>query len=81
MSTMASQITGFSIIYLIICFRHSKKKKSKLRATGLCDEISPVSGDFPAQRASNAENVPNWGRHLALQQHLGNIWSLLRETE
>ena len=32
-------------------------KTSKLHVTGLCDGISPVAGDFPMQKASNAENV------------------------
>ena len=30
-------------------------KISKLHVTGLCAGISPVTGEFPAQRASNAE--------------------------
>ena len=38
-------------------FRHRWKKTSKLRVTGVCAENSPVTGEFPAQRASNAENV------------------------
>ena len=29
--------------------------KSKLRISGLCEGISPLTGEFPAQRASNAE--------------------------
>ena len=33
-------------------------KTSKLRVTGLCGGNSPVTGEFPAQMASNAENVP-----------------------
>ena len=44
-------------------FRRSSNKSSKLRVTGLCDGNSPVSGEFPTQRASNAENVSIWGRH------------------
>ena len=36
------------------------KKTSKLRAIGLCEGNSPVTGEFPAQRASNAENVYIW---------------------
>ena len=44
-------------------FRHRSKKKSKLRVTGLCEGNSPVTGEFPAQRASNAENVSLWWRH------------------
>ena len=40
-------------------FRHRSKKTSKLRVTGLCTENSPEAGEFPAQMASNAENVPS----------------------
>ena len=39
-------------------FVHRSKKISKLRVTGLCAGNSPVTGEFPAQRASNAEMVP-----------------------
>ena len=44
-------------------FRRRSKKTSKLRVTGLCVGNSPVPGEFPAQRASNAENVSIWWRH------------------
>ena len=44
-------------------FRRRSKKTSKLRVTGLCEGNSPVTGDFPAQMASNAENVSIWWRH------------------
>ena len=57
MSTMASQITGVSIVYSAVFFRSRSKKTSKLRVTGLCVGNSPVTGEFPAQMASNAENV------------------------
>ena len=43
--------------------RHRSKKTSKLRVTGLCEENSPVTSEFPAQRASNVENVSIWWRH------------------
>ena len=36
---------------------------SKLRVTGLCVGNSPGTGEFPAQMASNAENVSIWLRH------------------
>ena len=39
------------------------KKISKLRVTGLCAGNSPETGEFPAQMASNAENVSIWWRH------------------
>ena len=44
-------------------FRRKSKKTSKLRVTGLCAGNSPVTGEFPAQRTSNAENASIWWRH------------------
>ena len=44
-------------------FKRRAKKTSKLRVTGLCVGNSPVTGEFPAQMASNAENVSIWWRH------------------
>ena len=44
-------------------FRRRSKKTSKLRVTGLCAGNSRVPGEFPAQMASNAENVSIWWRH------------------
>ena len=46
-------------------FRRRSKKTRKLCVTGLCEGISPVTGEFPAQRARNAENVSIWWRHHA----------------
>ena len=37
-------------------FGRRSEKTSKLRVTGLCAGNSPVTGEFPAQMASNAEN-------------------------
>ena len=42
------------------------KKTSKLRVTGLCAGNSPATGEFPAQIASNAENVSIWWRPQGL---------------
>ena len=44
-------------------FWRRSKKTSKLCVTGLCEGNSPVTGEFPAQMASNAENVFIWWRH------------------
>ena len=44
-------------------FRRRSKKTSKLLVTGLCAGNSPVTGEFPPQKASNAENVSIWWRH------------------
>ena len=44
-------------------FRRRSKKTSKLRVTGLFLRNSPFTGDFPAEIASNAENVSIWWYH------------------
>ena len=44
-------------------FRRRSKKTSKLRVTFPCGGNSPVTDEFPAQRASNVENVSIWWRH------------------
>ena len=54
-------------------FRRRSKKTSKLRITGLCAGNSPVTSEFPAQMASNAENVSiSWCHHVLF------IWAVLR---
>ena len=44
-------------------FRHRSNKTSKFHITGLCAGNSPVTGEFPAQRANNVENVSIWWCH------------------
>ena len=39
------------------------KKTSKLGVAGLCEGNPPVTGEFPAQKASDAENVSIWWPH------------------
>ena len=46
-------------------FRRGPKKTSNLRVTGFCVGNSPVTDEFPAQRASNAEDVSIWWHHHA----------------
>ena len=41
-------------------FRRGSKKISKLRVTGFREGNSSVTGQFPAQRSNNAENVSIW---------------------
>ena len=62
MNAMTSQITSLTIVH---SFRHKSKKTPKLRVTGLCEGNLPVTREFPAQRAGNAENVFIWWRHHA----------------
>ena len=44
-------------------FKCRSKNTSKLRVTGLYEGNSPLTGEFPSQWASNAENVSIWWRH------------------
>ena len=47
-------------------FRRRSKKTSKFLITGLCVGNSLVTGEFPAQMASDADNVSIWWRHHVL---------------
>ena len=58
MGAMASQITSLTIVLLNRLFRRRSKKTSKLCVTDLCAGNSPVTGEFPAKSASNAEKFP-----------------------
>ena len=51
-------------------FRRRSKKTSKVRVTGLCVGNSPVTGEFPTQRVSYAENVSIWWRHHEMQNEI-----------
>ena len=50
-------------------FGRTSTKTSKLRVTGLCEGNSPEAGEFPAQMASNAENVSIWWRHYEIIEY------------
>ena len=60
MNAMASQITSLIIVSSTVLVRRGSKKTSKFRVTGLCAGNLPVTGEFPTQRANNAETVFIW---------------------
>ena len=61
--------------FLKLLFRCRSKKASKLRVTGLCEGNSPVTGEFPGQRVSNAEYVSIWwGHHARKYLYWGYCW-------
>ena len=66
MSVMASQITRVTIAYWDFGSGTDQRKHAELGVTGLCEGDSPVTSEFPAQRASNVENDFIWGRHHGL---------------
>ena len=55
------QVSNLMIVYSSVYL--DIKKTSKLLVIGLYAGNSPGTGEFPAQRASNAENVSIWWRH------------------
>ena len=55
MGVMLSQIPAL-LLFTRPFIQAQIKETSKLRVTG-------VTGEFPTQMASNAENVPIWWRH------------------
>ena len=55
MSAMASQITEVSVVYSTVCSGADQRKH--------LSSASLVTGEFPAQLASNAENGSIWWRH------------------
>ena len=56
-------------------FRHRSKKTPKPRVTGLC------AGKFPAQMASNAENIPIWWRHHLILISYKQIYKYITELQ
>ena len=58
-------------------FRPRSKKTSKLRVTGLRVGNSPETGEFPAQRASNAKIFPF--DDVIMNQEYAHVWICLFE--
>ena len=63
MDAMASQITNLTIIYSTIYSGADQRKQQSSASLTFGRGISPVTDEFPAQMASNAENVSIWCRH------------------
>ena len=63
MGAVASQITSLTVVYSIIYSGADKRKHQSSASLAFVLGDSPVTGEFPTQRASNAENVSIWWRH------------------
>ena len=59
MGAIASIIASLTIVFSTF-IQTQIKENTKLRVTGLYVGSSPGTGEFPAQLASNAENVSIW---------------------
>ena len=65
MSLMASQITSLTVVNSTFIQTQIKENIKAPRHWPLCGEFTGT-GEFPAQRASYAENVSIWWRHHEL---------------
>ena len=63
MSAIASQITILRIGYSTVYSDADQRKHQSFAPLAFVRGIPRVTGEFPAQRASNAENVSIWWRH------------------
>ena len=65
MGSIASPVTSLTIVYSSVCSGTDQRKHQSSASLALCAGNSPETGEFPAQRASYAENVSIWWRHHA----------------
>ena len=57
MGTGASQITSFTIVYSTVWSDADQRKHQSSALLAMCAGNLLVTGEFPAQMVSNAENV------------------------
>ena len=63
LGAMVSQITSLTTVYSTVYSDADQRKCQSRGVTGFCAGNSPVTGEFPRQMASYAENVSIWWRH------------------
>ena len=64
MGALASQITSLPIVYLIVYSGTDQHQNAEnIKAPRYWLLCGVFTGEFPAQMASNAENVSIWWRH------------------
>ena len=66
MTKMAFQIISLTVVYPIVYSDADQRKHQSSASLALCGEFTGSRWKFPAQRASNAENVSIWWRHHVL---------------
>ena len=80
MGAIASQITSLTIIYSTVYSSADQRKRESSASLAFVGN-SPGTGEFPAQMASNAENVSTWWRHHVLKVLCSALVSLLCAAE
>ena len=69
MGAIASQITSLTIVYSTAYSDADQRKHQSSASLAFVWEFTGI-GEFPAQMASNAENVSIWWRHHAICLYL-----------
>ena len=69
MGGIASQITSLTIVYSTIYSGADQRKHQSPASLAFVRDIHRGPMKFPAQMASNAENVSIWWRHHAMGTH------------
>ena len=81
MGSMASQITSFTIVYSTVYSRPDQRNTKAPRHSALW----PVTGEFPAQRAINAEKIymkyDTGFNKITYTQYKNQLTSILKRHE
>ena len=83
MGTIVSQITSLTIVYSTVYSDADQRKHQSSVLLAICVGNSPGTGEFPAQMASNAENVSIWWRpdaYAAGSPYLIHWWTVVKWT-
>ena len=72
MGMISSQITSLTNVYSTVYSDADQRKYQSSASLAFLWGITPETGEFPAQMASNVENVSIWWRHHG-QQHWKSI--------
>ena len=73
MGTIASQITSLTFVYSTVYSDADQRKHQSSASLAFVLGNSPGTGEFPAQMASNAENVSIWWRHHGVKRRQANL--------
>ena len=72
MGTMVSQITSLTSVYSTVYSGTDQRKYQSIASLVFCAGDSPGTGEFPAQKDSNAETVSNLWRHHGVHEQQGS---------
>ena len=70
MGAIVSQITSLTIVYSAVYSGADQSKHQSSVSLAFAWGIHRGTGEFPAQMASNMENVSIWWRHHVIVNHM-----------